>query len=125
MRAVLTMTVGLTMAASFAALASDTGWTPNAKDIARLESVLDLSRAQQLGGPPPEKLAKYARFYAGVVVHDHKMIRGVLLLAPRTRIEIVPEKGLPAIMDGGCGIINLLYDPKSARVVWITCNGLA
>jgi hypothetical protein len=125
MRKLVTLSIGLTMALSVAAWASDAGWTPDAKDIAKLESVLDLRSAEHFEGPSPEALAKYARVYTGVMVHGHRMIRGVLLLGTPTGTSIVPEKDLPQISDGGCGIIYLLYDPGAARVISIICNGIA
>jgi hypothetical protein len=127
MRKLLALSSSLAMVISFAAAESGSAWTPDAKDIGKLESVLKLSRAELIasGTKSPAPLAKYARFYAGVMVNGHRRIRGALLLATPPGRRIVPEKDLPNIMDGGCGIIYLLYDPETARVIWVRCNGLA
>ena len=127
MRKLLALSISLAMVISFAVRASSTEWTPDAKDIGKLESVLKLSSAELIspGSKPPAPLAKYARYYAGITVNGHRMIRGVLFFASPTGISVVREKDLPKIMDGGCGIINLLYDPEATRTVWISCNGLA
>ncbi|HXC57190.1 MAG TPA: hypothetical protein VNU97_17955 [Rhizomicrobium sp.] len=127
MRKLLTLSISLAIVISFAVAASGVEWTPDAKDIGKLESILRLSKAELItpGTKPPAPLAKYARFYAGITVSGHRRIRGALLLATPPGMRVVPEKDLPRIMDGGCGIIYLLYDPETARVIWVRCNGLA
>lgn len=127
------LSVCLLMVFPLVARASNVDWTPDANDIARMESVLRLASAEHIspGTRPPEPLVKYARYYAGVSLNGHRMIRGVLIvvmppyLATRPGISIVRKEDLPIVMDGGCAIINLLYDPAVARTVWIRCNGLA
>tara|TARA_B100000678_G_C17986325_1_gene413108 strand:- start:119 stop:499 length:381 start_codon:yes stop_codon:yes gene_type:complete len=32
---------------------------------------------------------------------------------------------LPAVNDGGCSVVNIVYDPKTERVESVKCNGLA
>jgi hypothetical protein len=127
MRNLLALSISLTMAISATVAASGGELTPEAKEIAKLESVLRLSSAEltTLGTTPPAPLAKYARFYAGITVGGHRRISGALLLSKPSGVRVVAEKNLPKIMDGGCGIIHLLYDPETAHVIWIKCNGLA
>jgi hypothetical protein len=52
------------------------------------------------------------------------MIIGVFVLGAGGGVRIVPEKELPEISDGGCGVITVLYDPTTSRTQ-IRCNGLA
>jgi hypothetical protein len=60
-----------------------------------------------------------------------RMIRGefVLLNAfdsnKRPEVYIVAEDGLPVVSDGGCSVVNLLYDLKTSRTVSLSCNGIA
>lgn len=48
------------------------------------------------------------------------MIR-LLFLAPL----LLPEDGMPGILDGGCGVVGLIDDPSAGRIEGIGCNGLA
>jgi hypothetical protein len=101
-------------------------WTPTQGEIARLEAGLRLPTRPSPSGP----LKDYERYYAGVVQNGHRMIRAefvALGIAPgaRGQVHITSKDKFPVIMDGGCGIVNLLYDVQSATVVSIGCNGLA
>ncbi|MGA7713654.1 MAG: hypothetical protein WCA81_17280 [Rhizomicrobium sp.] len=67
------------------------------------------------------------------------MVRGELVQAPREcsvphhdigvlcdyRAGLYVNEPLPSILDGGCGIVNLLYDPAAGQMVWLRCNGIA
>ncbi len=121
------LSISLAMALSVSVRAADVEWTPGAKDIAKLESVVNLSSATLIspGSKPPAHLSEYARIYAGVTIHGRRMIRGVLLLGTPTGASVVRETMLPEIMDGGCGIIYLLYDVEASRVASLRCNGVA
>ena len=104
--------------------AADAGWTPTRADIVRLENGLKLPIAPS----PPGPLKDYARYYAGIVQNRHHMIRGELIAfdaAQRGSVHITSEDKFPVIMDGGCGVVNLLYDVETAKTVSIGCNGLA
>jgi len=78
-------------------------------------------------------LAKYARYYAfdkrGRVVAiyttylepDYKSLN-----LPAGHRRWVSEEGkLPAISDGGCGVVEVHFDPATNEVIGTACNGLA
>ncbi len=107
-------------------LRAEGSWTPTRSDIAHLEQGLELPLVPTPSGP----LKDYERFYAGITQNGHRMIRGELValgVMPQERgqVHITSEDKFPVVMDGGCGIVNLLYDVESAKVVHIGCNGLA
>jgi hypothetical protein len=35
------------------------------------------------------------------------------------------KKDFPAIFDGGCGIVSIVYSVKPAKIVSLACNGVA
>lgn len=35
------------------------------------------------------------------------------------------ETSLPVIEDGGCSVINVIFDPRTRKVKWVACNGFA
>ena len=104
--------------------AADAAWTPTRADIARLENGLILPTVPTPSGP----LKEYARYYVGIIRNGRRMIRGELVAfdpAQRGSVHITTEDRFPVIMDGGCGVVNFLYDVETAKVVSIGCNGLA
>jgi len=40
-------------------------------------------------------------------------------------VRILTEPRLPVIFDGGCAIVNVVYDVDIARVISVMCNGRA
>jgi hypothetical protein len=50
--------------------------------------------------------------------------KGDKLLAGQRGWKDSPSK-LPLIMDGGCSVVTLLYDPKASEVKRMECNGEA
>lgn len=98
------------------------------KDIRQLESVV---RVPADPGWQPAPLAKYRRYYTGITIHGHRMIQGELVLASTDedgRPGVYPVGGVedfPLIADGGCSVVNLLYDIAAKRITAITCNGYA
>jgi hypothetical protein len=104
--------------------AADGTWTPTQADVARLENGLKLPIAPTPSGP----LKDYARYYAGILKNGHRMIRGELVAfdpGQRGSVHITSEDKFPVIMDGGCGVVNFLYDVQTAKFVSMGCNGLA
>jgi hypothetical protein len=106
--------------------AADATWTPTRGDIAHIEAGLKLPMVPTPSGP----LKDYERYYAGIVRNGHRMIRAefvALGITPQARgqVHITSEDKFPVIMDGGCGIVSLLYDVEAGRIVSVGCNGLA
>jgi hypothetical protein len=104
--------------------AAGASWSPAKADIAHLESGLTLPMVPSPSGP----LKDYARYYAGIVQNGHRMIRGELVAfdaRQRGSVHITSVDKFPVIMDGGCGVVNLLYDVETGKIISIGCNGLA
>ena len=111
-------------------------WAPDVRMIAALEpQIRTPANAPEAIGP----IDSYARFYIGVTIKGRRMIRGELVQVARECSEPKHDVGLlceyraglhvnedlPSILDGGCAIVNLLYDPTANRIVWLHCNGVA
>ena len=79
--------------------------------------------------PGVRSIASYNRFYAIKVEAGREMIWGTFLLTPLSppppTVHIVRPEDMPAIQDGGCSVVNLLYDIREAKITSIFCNGLA
>jgi hypothetical protein len=77
-------------------------------------------------------LAEYARYYA---VDKRGRVTAIFttlfepdyesLNLPAGQRRWVSEEGkLPSISDGGCGVVEVRFDPTTEQV-WSECNGLA
>ena len=91
-------------------------WVPTIAEVQELES--------HLSKPDPAHLAQSARFYYGYFEGGVRVIRGEILaegVGRDTNIHIAPN--FPEIMDGGCGVIHLSYDPVKRTVISLRCNG--
>ena len=78
---------------------------------------------------PKEALAfrRYSRFYtaakSGEVIGTYvASAHNDLPAGQRRWVKDIYQ--LPAIDDGGCGIVNVTFDPKTKRVTQVFCNGL-
>jgi hypothetical protein len=95
---------------------------PNLQTIASLETGLRLPK----GAKP---LASYDRYHAYTVVDGRTMIAGTLI-GTRSglpgKISLLSDlRQAPIVMDGGCNVIHLWWDPKTAHISAIACNGYA
>ncbi len=77
-------------------------------------------------------LNEYARYYAS----DGNRVVGTFieLVDPENPYYDLPigqrrwienHRDLPAIFDGGCSVVNILFNPATQRVEQAFCNGLA
>lgn len=89
-----------------------------------MQVMADLERALILpkGAYP---LSKYTRHYAAVNRGGRTMVRGVLVGGPSKVVIETVKSDLPVIMDGGCDVVNVLYDTKMHKIVNVFCNGYA
>ncbi|RZZ88322.1 hypothetical protein [Pseudoxanthomonas winnipegensis] len=39
--------------------------------------------------------------------------------------HLVSKREMPLILDGGCSVINVRYDPDANKVLRVFCNGIA
>jgi len=93
-------------------------WVPTLAEVQELET--------HITKLDPAQLAKSTRFYYGYYENGSRIIRGEILaegIWSDMKIHIVAN--FPIIMDGGCGIIHLSYDPLKRNVRSFRCNGLA
>ncbi len=79
-----------------------------------------------------ENLEKYARYYA----MDGSRVVGIYItiVDPQNKYYNLPigqhrwikdRRSLPSISDGGCMVVNVLYDSAAQKVEQASCNGLA
>jgi hypothetical protein len=122
---IASLLTGVMCCAASALAAPNGAWKPNEATLRKLESVVEIPIF--VGAQP---LKKYARYYAGMTANGRPMVRAEFVIAddpkkPAGRYVVSTENDFPIIEDGGCVVVNLLYDVKLARVVWVRCNGLA
>jgi hypothetical protein len=106
-------------------------WTPDAAIISKLES--DIKRSdiplRYLSGHPPI-IAQYARYYFGYKADNHRMIRGELILPFGSKMKpagiyvVGSQREFPTIFDGGCAVMQVVYDVEAGRMVSLQCNGV-
>jgi len=116
----------------FEGIGFDDIWIPRAKDIdglnAALKTYLDsdtpirtrtwMDREYVL-----RNIARYNREYSGFTKDGAKYIICQML---RDYIPITqPPKEFTIIMDGGCGIVRVIFDVETKTIVSIDCNGMA
>ena len=70
-------------------------------------------------------LFEYTRYYAAVLHDGRSMVRGEFVGGPSKVVVVKGESSLPLIMDGGCSVVNVLYDVMAHKVVQVSCNGYA
>lgn len=79
-----------------------------------------------------QRLEHYARYYAE---DGHRIVATyITIVDPTNRYYDLPvgqqrwlddHRNLPAISDGGCSIVSVIYDPKARSVPQAFCNGVA
>ncbi|WP_298164207.1 hypothetical protein [Novosphingobium sp.] len=100
--------------------------SPQLATISQTRIMENIERQVQL---PPEAqgLNEYNRYYA----FDGERVIATYVLSdgndPRKgqRYWLAKRQDLPLVMDGGCGIVNVIYDPLAKRVDETFCNGVA
>jgi len=73
------------------------------------------------------KLNKYARYYAadGTRVIATYIISGSDERLVGKRRWMADKRDLPMVMDGGCMVVNVVYDLAKKKVEQSSCNGVA
>jgi hypothetical protein len=113
----------LTILALAAAAFASEGPRP-ANQPSTLRAAYELERMLVLPGNA-HSLFEYTRYYAMVTYNGRAMVRGVFVGGPSKLIVVKSEASLPLIMDGGCSVVNVLYDVMAHKVVRAACNGVA
>lgn len=94
--------------------AESEGVLPVRAEIERIERSLTLPR----GAAP---LIAYRRFYW---LDDDKII-GLFTRWGEPGVEVVTADRAPAVNDGGCDVVNVVYERSEGRVLEVSCNGEA
>ena len=99
-------------------------WMPDMASVTKIEQTVIMPKGVQ------KPLEAYGRYYAGITKNGRRMIRGEFVMPQMNdkfpRIYLTQnEDDLPAIEDGGCGVINLYYDIEMQKITAIACNGEA
>ncbi len=114
-----------------ATLAATPSWTPDRATIDKLEASPRLNDLLKFSNGRQPIVAEYERYYYPYLVDGHRMIRGEFVVPFGSKMKpagvyiVSSEKEFPIIFDGGCGIVNLVYDVEKAQLVSLACNGLA
>jgi hypothetical protein len=92
-----------------------------------LALIMDEIERQVRLPPDADELQKYARYYA----FDGDKVIGTYMTSAGNdplrgkRVWLGDRRDLPVLMDGGCAVVNIVYDPLAQRVESTFCNGLA
>ncbi|MCU0916990.1 MAG: ankyrin repeat domain-containing protein [Planctomycetes bacterium] len=106
-------------------------WIPEQVDFAGFEASLKQYLAQNTQGPGGAWLDSrgilasfndYVRRYSGFIEDD---ARYVLCCLDGFDDLAHLDQGLPWVCDGGCGIVVVVFDALTKRVVHIHCHGFA
>lgn len=104
--AVLLSSVCASSLADEAAVAA--AWVPTAEIIAQMEAQIHLP----MGASP---LASYTRYYAGSILHGHRVVVGTYQHSGGGVVIEKSSRDLPVVYDGGCDFINVKYDVSKKR----------
>lgn len=105
--------------AFLSALALGCAGNPESREEALMASI----EAAVTLPPGAADLQAYSRVYTWA--EGGRKVRAVYERVEAPGRRWVPESQLPLIMDGGCGVVTLVFDVTSNRVEAISCNGEA
>jgi len=88
-------------------------WTLDPAIVRQLEA-----RAVMPEGTKP--IDAYTRYYVPGYDHERRVVYGLLKEGGDKRIHL--SNG-PIIMDGGCSVVELIFDVTAGQVTSIKCNG--
>ena len=108
---------GVMIATICAADAQTPPAAPTQAEIRTLEAAVVLP-------PGASPLSTYNRHYAAVGRGNSRHILGVYF-DNGGKIFITTPEGLPRVLDGGCGVVNVEFDVTANRFLAVTCNGEA
>ncbi|MEL6877547.1 MAG: hypothetical protein AAGL68_05545 [Pseudomonadota bacterium] len=99
--------------------------TPTSEE-SRTRIMDEIERQVQLP-PDADEFQQYAQYYA----YDGDRVIATYITSGGNdplkgkRLWLADRRDLPVLMDGGCAVVNVIYDPLAQRVEHIFCNGLA
>ncbi len=66
-------------------------------------------------------LKRYRRYY----YRDNRAIVGTYVLSSKPGREWRTKDKMIMVLDGGCGVVNVVFSIKDNRVTYAACNGVA
>jgi hypothetical protein len=69
-----------------------------------------------------ENISKYIIEYAGIIKEGKKVIYINMI---RDDINFSDGKSFTLIMDGGCSVVSIIYNPFKNELMSLFCNGVA
>ncbi len=126
----LAVLIAALLAGPVAAQSPDGDWLPTKVQVQALEATLIMPDGAG-------QLSYLHRTYRGITVDGRRLIVGMMVKpSPREAegsnrtwpreagVEILPgSTGGLVVMDGGCSVVNVRYDPESREVLAAFCNG--
>lgn len=110
-------TAMLLLFVSGCAAAGEAAWTPSSALVAAVEAHLTLPESSR-------PIGSYGRYYYGRLEHGHRVLVGEFVLGdPSPGVHIVSPANAPKVLDGGCSVVNLTYNPAHNKVISLFCNG--
>jgi hypothetical protein len=104
-------------------------WTPDTAAIAKLESSIKPGAIPRWGNGHSPVITDYARYYTGATMNGESVILGEFVAPSGSAYKGVyvvhSEVQFPMILDGGCGIVHVVYSVKAQKLVSVGCNGVA
>ncbi|MEO1020595.1 MAG: hypothetical protein AAFY56_23345, partial [Pseudomonadota bacterium] len=95
----------------------------------RIESqVSQISNVALKSEPVPLRAEGYTRYYAISENGDneiHGRWIGATWCDDQSEIQFVNFSRLPVVLDGGCGVISLVWNTESQTLTYLACNGAA
>jgi len=90
---------------------------PSQREIQVLEQEISMP-----AGARP--LSSYNRYYSAVLRDGRRVIHGIYF-GNGGKTTVAESGDLPVVMDGGCGVVNVIYDVESHKFIDVFCNGVA
>lgn len=71
-------------------------------------------------------VGQYKRYYAVTFLQGRRTIKGLFVRDDEPGVyPVASDAEFPAILDGGCGVVHVLYDVEAERILELHCNGVA
>ena len=96
--------------------------------IEKLEAAVESGTPKH--GEQLRPLKDYARYYAFYLEDGHRRIAAEFVADPFVQegaggVHVVSSKdSFPAIADGGCSVVHVVYDVDTGKLVYFDCNGM-
>jgi hypothetical protein len=93
-----------------------TGCKPSASEM-----IMDKIESSVRMPQGAEALTRYRRYYC----RDGQAVVGTYVLSSKPGREWREKNKMMLVLDGGCGVVNIIFSTKESRVTYTDCNGVA